>query len=136
MMMVVSTVLHSLSGKNEYQHVSFPTLLLMLVSGANKVGYMCTFMCMHIHKNVVHTNRNYSFSKLFTHLNKKRKAQESGQPSKSIDEIAAVQKVRRTRNTSKLWQTFLPAAFSQIYFQQGVDYHLPSVFLLFYSIQL
>lgn len=80
MMMVVSTVLHSLSGKNEYQHVSFPTLLLMLVSGANKVGYMCTFMCMHIHKNVIHTNRNYSFSKLFTHLNKKERLKNQGSP--------------------------------------------------------
>lgn len=104
-MMVASTVLHSLSSKNEYQYISFPTLLLILVSGANKVCYMCMFMCMHIHRNVIHTNRNYSFTKLFTHpreSERKRKAQESGQPSKSTDEIAAVQKVRRTRNTSKL----------------------------------
>lgn len=39
-MMVASTVLHNFPSKNEYQQISFPTLLLMLVSGANKVGYI------------------------------------------------------------------------------------------------
>lgn len=47
MIMVASSVLHSLPSKNEQQQVSFPTLLLILVSGANKVGYMCTFMCIY-----------------------------------------------------------------------------------------
>lgn len=43
-MMVASTVLPSLPSKNEYQHASLPPLCLTLVSGANKMGYMCTFM--------------------------------------------------------------------------------------------
>lgn len=63
MMLVASTILHTLPSKNEFQHISFPTLLLMLVSGADEVGYICTFMYMHIHRSVIYTNRNYSFTK-------------------------------------------------------------------------